>query len=186
MPLKEFEFEVEQKMKKTIESAKREFAEVRTGRAHPGLIEGLHADYFGTPTLVKQMANISVPDPRTIVIQPYDPNAIAEIEKAITNSSLGISPSNDGKVIRLNVPTLSEERRQEMIKVVKEMAEHGRVSLRTIRRDANDKIKKLKSDKEIGEDDEHRGHDEVQKITDKYIKEIDNILHDKTEVLSAH
>ena len=183
MAIKEILHTAESKMKKTIESAKREFSEVRTGRAHPGLIEGLHADYFGTPTMVKQLASISIPDPRTVFIQPWDPNAIGPIEKAISSSNLGIMPSNDGKIIRLNVPPLSEERRQELIKVVKEMAEKSRISLRSIRRDANDHIKKLLHDKTVPEDDGYKAQDNIQKLTDKFIKEIDQLFEDKAEAL---
>ena len=139
--IKDIITQTESKMKKSLESMGREFSEVRTGRAHLGLIEGIHVDYYGTPTMLKQMAAISIPDPRSIVITPWDVTAIVEIEKAISNSKLGISPSNDGKIVRLSIPSLSKERRQELAKVVKEMAEKGRVSLRTIRRDANEHIK---------------------------------------------
>lgn len=184
MSVKDLVRDTESKMKKSIESAQREFAEVRTGRAHPGLIEGLHADYFGTPTMFKELASVSVPDPRTIIIQPWDASVIPEIEKAITNSNLGITPSNDGKIVRLPIPPLSEERREELKKVVKEMAEKSRISLRTIRREANDKLKKMKSDKEISEDEEFKSHDEVQKLTDKYIKEIDTLLDEKSKSLT--
>ncbi len=184
MTVKELLRETEKKMQKTIESASREFAEVRTGRAHPGLIEGIHVNYYGTPTMIKQLASITIPDPRTIVIQPWDTSAIGEIEKAIMNSKLGAMPSNDGKVIRINIPPLSEERRKEMMKVVKEMAEKGRVSLRTIRREANEKLKKMQYDKLITEDDNFRGQEEVQKLTDKYIKEIDKIMEDKNKELT--
>lgn len=183
MSAKEILKEIELKMKKTIESTDREFGEVRTGRAHPGLIEGMHVDYFGTATPFKQIASISTPDPRTILIQPWDVTVIPEIEKAITNSSLGVSPTNDGKIVRLSIPPLSEERRVEMKKIVKEMAEKSRISLRTIRRDANDRFKKLQSDKAISEDEYFKSHDEVQKLTDKYIKEIDHLLEEKGKSL---
>lgn len=183
MALKDLVHETETKMKKSIEAARREFGEVRTGRAHPGLIEGLHVDYFGTPTLVKQIASISVPDPRTVLIQPWDVSVIPELEKAISNSNLGATPSNDGKVVRLNIPPLSEERRQELKKVVKEMAEKTRVSLRTIRRDANDRIKKLEGEKTVSEDDAFKSHEEIQKLTDKYIKEVDVLLEEKSKAL---
>jgi len=183
MSVKEILKEVEVKMKKSIESARREFAEVRTGRAHPGLIEGMHVDYFGTATPFKQIASISTPDPRTVLIQPWDVTVIPEIEKAISNSSLGVSPTNDGKVVRISIPPLSEERRVELKKIVKEMAEKSRISLRTIRRDANDKLKKLQSDKTISEDDYFKSHDEVQKLTDKHIKEIDRLLEEKGKSL---
>lgn len=184
MSVKEILKETEGKMKKSIESTKREFSEVRTGRAHPGLIEGMHVDYFGTPTPFKQLASISTPDPRTVMIQPWDPTVIPDIEKAILASNLGVTPSNDGKLIRLAIPPLSEERRHELAKVVKEMAEKSRISLRTVRRDANDKLKKMQNDKTISEDDYFKSHDDVQKITDRYIKEIDTLLDQKSKSLT--
>ncbi|MCA9398983.1 MAG: ribosome recycling factor, partial [Candidatus Omnitrophica bacterium] len=184
MTVKEVLKDTEATMKKTIEAARREFSEVRTGRAHPGVIEGLHVNYYGELTLLKAMANISIPDPKTIMIQPWDPTAIPEIEKAIETSKLGITPSNDGKNIRLNVPPLSDERRQELIKIVKDMAEKSRVSLRTIRRDANDQIKKLESDKLVSEDDGRKAHDEIQKLTDRYVKEVDQLLDEKSKQLT--
>lgn len=183
MLTKEIVRDTEAKMKKTIESAKREFNEVRTGRAHPGLIEGMHIDYFGTPTMIKQIAAISVPDPRTVVIQPWDASAIPEIEKAVSSSKLGVTPFNDGKIVRLSIPQLSEERRQELKKVVKDMAEKSRVSLRTIRRDANDRIKKVQGEKTVSEDESFKAQDEIQKLTDRYIKEIDALLEDKSKAL---
>ena len=183
MLTKEVVRDTETKMKKTSESAMREFNEDRTGRAHPGLIEGMHIDYFGTPTMIKQIAAISVPDPRTIVIQPWDASAIAEIEKAVSSSKLGATPFNDGKIVRLSIPQLSEERRQELKKVVKEMAEKSRVSLRTIRRDANDRIKKMQGEKTASEDEAFKAQDEIQKLTDRFIKEIDTLLEDKSKAL---
>lgn len=183
MLTKEIVRDTETKMKKTIESAKREFNEVRTGRAHPGLIEGMHIDYFGTPTMIKQIAAISVTDPRTVVIQPWDASAIPEIEKAISSSKLGVTPFTDGKIVRLSIPQLSEERRQELKKVVKDMAEKSRVSLRTIRRDANDRIKKIQGEKTASEDESFKAQDEIQKLTDRYIKEIDTLLEDKSKAL---
>ncbi|OGX37147.1 MAG: ribosome recycling factor [Omnitrophica WOR_2 bacterium RIFCSPHIGHO2_02_FULL_52_10] len=184
MIAKEIIKETETKMKKSIEAAKREFAEVRTGRAHPGLIEGMHLDYFGTPTSFKQLASISIPDPRTVLIQPWDVSIIPEIEKAIGNSRLGVVPSNDGKVVRLAIPPLSEERRDELKKMVKEMAEKSRISLRTIRRDANDRLKKMQTEKKISEDEYFKSHDEIQKVMDRYIKEIDTLLEDKSRTLT--
>ena len=175
--------QTENKMKKVLESVSREFAEVRTGRAHPGLMEGLHVDYYGTMTLLKQIAAISVPDPRSILIQPWDVSAITEIEKAMLNSKLGAMPSNDGKIIRLSIPPLSKERRFELTKMVKEMAENGRVSLRTIRRDANEKIKKSQSEGHVSEDDSFKGQETIQKLTDKYIKEVDQVLESKNKEL---
>ncbi len=182
--LKDMKKDIETKMQKALEATQRELSEVRTGRAHPGLIEGLHVDYYGTPTLLKQMASISVPEPRTIVVQPWDPSAIPEIEKAIVNNpKLGITPSTDGKILRLQVPQLSAERREELKKVAKQMAEQGRVSLRTIRRDANDRIKKLQSEGTISEDESFRSQEEIQKLTDRYISDIDNVLEKKIQEL---
>jgi len=183
MPVKEILQQTEMKMKKTVESVKREFSEVRTGRAHPGLIEGMHVDYYGTPTMIKQIAAISIPDASSIIIQPWDITAIGAIEKTILNSKLGIMPSNDGKIIRLLIPPLSEERRREMTKVVKEMAENGRVSLRSIRREANDKIKKMQHDHIISEDDSFKSQEKIQKLIDKYIQDVDKILGEKQREL---
>lgn len=183
MNVKEIVRETEGKMKKTLESVSREFTEVRTGRAHPGLIEGMHIDYYGTPTMIKQVASIAIPDGQSIIIQPWDVAAIVEIEKTISKSNLGVMPSNDGKIIRLSIPPLSKERRQELAKVVKEMAENGRVSLRTIRREANEKTKKVQADGHVSEDEGSKGQKEIQKLTDKYIKEVDKILETKNKEL---
>ncbi len=184
MNVKEIFKDTENKMKKAIEAVRREFGEVRTGRAHPGLIEGMHIDYYGTPTLLKQIASISIPDPRTVLIQPWDISALPEIEKAISNSNLGATGSNDGKLVRISLPHLSTERREELKKVVKDMAENGRVSIRTIRRDANEKMKKLRADSMISEDESFRGQDDIQKLTDRFIKEVDAILEEKSKELS--
>jgi len=179
MSTKEVLHNTEEKIKKALESVNREFAEVRTGRASPALVEGLHIDYYGASTLIKQLASISVPDVHLITIQPWDPAAIVEIEKAIMKSNLGITPSNDGKIIRLAIPPLSKERRLELSKVISKMAEEGRVSLRTIRREAKEALEKLEKDKLISEDDKFRGIDELQKIVDKYIAKIEEILKNK-------
>jgi ribosome recycling factor len=179
MTTKEILHNTEEKMKKALDSMMREFSEIRTGRASPGLVEGLHIDYYGTPTLLKQLASISAPDAHLIVIQPWDVTAIVEIEKAIMKSNLGINPSNDGKLIRLSIPPLSKERRQELVKVVHKMSEEGRVSLRTIRREAKEALEKLEKDKVIPEDDKFRGIDELQKLVDKYIAKVDELLKNK-------
>lgn len=179
MTTKELLHNTEEKMKKAVEFVSREFSEIRTGRASPGLVEGLHIDYYGTPTPLKQLASISVPDVHMLVIQPWDPTAIAEIEKAIMKSNLGIMPSNDGKIIRLSVPPLSKERRQELAKVVAKIAEEGRISLRTIRREAKEALEKLEKDKVIPEDDKFKSIDELQKHVDKYIAKIDELLKAK-------
>ena len=179
MTVKEILHATEEKMKKAFDSVTREMSEVRTGRANPALVEGLHVDYYGTPTLLKQMASISVPAVNLIVMQPWDPSAIAEIEKAIMKSSLGITPSNDGKVIRLSIPALSMERREELVKWVHKMADEGRVSLRTIRREAKEHLEKLEKDKIVSEDEKFRGIDELQKHVDKHIAKVDELLKNK-------
>ena len=179
MTTKEILHSTDEKMKKAFDSVTREFSEIRTGRASPHLVEGLYIDYYETPTLLKQLASISVPDAHLIVIQPWDPSAIPEIEKAIQKSSLGINPSNDGKVVRLSVPPLSKERREELVKVIHKMAEEGKVSLRTIRRDAKEHVEKLEKDKVIPEDDKFRGIEELQKLVDKYIAKVDELLKNK-------
>lgn len=182
--IKDIVKETSGKMEKALGAVQREFMEVRTGRAHPGLIEGMHIDYYGTPTMIKTIASISVPDPKTIIIQPWDASALAEIERAINTSKLGVSPVIDGKLVRLNIPPLSKERREELVKVVRDMAEHGRISLRTIRRDANERIKKVQGEGKVSEDDSFRGQEEIQKLTDKYIKDVDHVLEEKNKELA--
>ncbi len=179
MTTKEILHATEDKMKKSIEAVIRNFQEVRTGRASPHLVEGLHIDYYGTPTLLKQLASISVPDAHMLLIQPWDITAIPEIEKSIMKSSLGITPSNDGKIVRLSVPPLSKDRRQELVKVIHGMAEEGRVSLRTIRRDAKEHLGKLEKDKLVSEDDKFRSIDELQKLVDRYTAKVEEILKTK-------
>ncbi|MFA6216546.1 MAG: ribosome recycling factor [Candidatus Omnitrophota bacterium] len=174
----------EDKMKKAIDFVMREFSEIRTGRASPHLVEGLHVDYYGTPTLIKQLASISVPDAHMIVIQPWDPSVIAEIEKTIQKSKLGITPMNDGKVVRLSVPALSQERRQDLVKLVHKIIEEGRVSLRTIRRDSKELLEKAEKDKILSEDDKFKGIDELQKIVDKYIARVDEVLKSKEKEIT--
>ncbi|MDD5078254.1 MAG: ribosome recycling factor [Candidatus Omnitrophica bacterium] len=179
MSVREIISGTEEKMKKAFEAMNRQFHEVRTGRASPTLVEGLHIDYYGTPTMLKQLAAISAPDAHLIIIQPWDATAIVEIEKAILKSNLGVNPSNDGKVVRVAVPQLSKERRQEMVKLVHKMSEDGRVSLRTIRRDAKEAVEKMEKDKVISEDEKFRGIDELQKVVDKYIAKVDELLKTK-------
>lgn len=183
MELKKIFRETEEEMEKALEAVERELLELRTGRANPKLVEGLRVDYYGSPTLLKEIASISVPEARLIVIHPWDPNAISEIEKAILQSNLGITPSNDGKVIRLSIPPLSAERREELVKLAKKIAEEGRVSVRTIRKDANQKLKELEKEKKISQDDRFRGQEEIQKLTDKYIEKIEEILEEKEKEL---
>lgn len=184
MTAKEILHGAEDKLKKTIEIMSRDFSEIRTGRASPAMVEGMHVDYYGTQTPLKQLASISVPDAHLLMIQPWDATAIPEIEKAIMKSSLGVTPSNDGKVIRISVPQLSKERRQELVKVVHKMSEDAKVSLRTVRRDAKEHLEKLEKDKAITEDDKFKGVDELQKIVDKYTVKVDEVLKIKEKELS--
>ena len=183
MVAKECLKEMEALMHKAIDATKREFSEMRSGRANPKMVEGLRVNYYGAPTLLKEMAAVSVPEARMLIINPWDPTAIKEIEKAILQSELGITPVVDGKIIRLIVPSLSQERRQDLVKIVKKSAEEGKVSLRTIRRDGKEKVKVLEKDKKITEDEKFKVEDELQKLTDKYIADIDKLLADKEKEL---
>ena len=176
--------ESEDKMKKTLEITGQSFAAIRTGRANPGMVEGLHVDYYGAMTPLKQMANITIPEPRLLVINPWDASAIKSIEKAILESDLGISPIVDGKLIRLAIPTLTGERRQEMVKIVHKLAEDGRVSMRSIRRDGNEKIKALGKEKKITEDEAFKSEQDIQKLTDRYIQMIDQAQSTKEKELT--
>jgi len=177
--MKEIYKDAESRMKKAISIFKSELATLRAGRATPALVEKINIDYYGVSTPLNQLANISAPEPRLLVIQPWDPKAIGDIEKAILKSDLGITPNNDGKVIRLVIPQLTEERRHELVKLVRKKAEECKVAIRGIRRDSNETLKSLEKDGEISEDDYHRAQEEVQKITDNHIKEVDNILEAK-------
>jgi len=171
--------ESESRMKKVIEKTKKEFAMVRTGRATPSLLENIKADYYGTPTPINQMAKITVPESRQLVIQPWDKNAIKPIEKAILKSDLGLNPNVDGDVIRLNIPQLTEERRKELVRVVRNKAEDQRVAIRNIRRDANEDLKEMENSGDISEDNYHRGLENVQEMTNDYIEKIDELLEEK-------
>ncbi len=166
-------------MEKVVSQLKKEYERVRTGRATPALLDGIKVDYYGTPMPINQVANISVPEPRLITIQPWDKGIMPEIEKAIQRSELGLTPMNDGKVIRIAIPPLTEERRKELVKVVKKMAEEKKVELRNHRREANETLKELKKEKVITEDDLFRYQEEVQKITDSFVGKIDALLESK-------
>jgi ribosome recycling factor len=166
-------------MGKSIDALKNEFKKVRTGRASLALFEGIKVSYYGTPTPLNQIASLSVPESRLILIQPWDQSVIGEIEKQILRSELGLTPMNDGKVIRVSIPPLTEERRKELVKVVHKIAEEYRVSIRNIRRDTNELLKGLKKDGEIAEDDFYRAQDKVQKITDDYIRLVDQTYQEK-------
>ena len=177
--IKDLLADTEDRMKKTLESLDEDFKSVRTGRASPALVEGILVDYYGSKTPIKQLATISTPEARLIAIHPWDASIIGQVEKAILQSNLGITPNNDGKVIRITIPHLTDERRQELDKIVKRIAEAGRVSLRTERRDANELLKQLEKSKEIAEDDRFKSQDTVQKLIDKYTAQIEEILEAK-------
>lgn len=173
------EQEAKQKMESTISLLQKEMAGIRTGRASAGLLDTISVDYYGTQTPIKQMASVSTPEPRVIVIQPWDVSAMSAIEKAIKTSDLGITPQNDGKVIRLNMPPLTEERRKEMVKMVKKIGEENKVAIRNIRRDAMDKVKTKLKNKEMSEDEEKKIEGRIQKITDEHVAKVDSIVHNK-------
>ncbi len=165
--------DAEERMEKAVASLDRDFSKLRTGRATTTLVDGIKADYYGAPTPISQMASVAVPDSRTITIQPWDKGGMAAVEKAILKSDLGLTPINDGRIIRINIPPLTEERRKDLVKVARKYAEEAKVAIRNVRRDANDNLKKAEKDKEITEDAQKRGNDEVQKLTDKYVGEVD-------------
>lgn len=169
----------EDRMKKTIEHLQSDFASLRAGRANPAMLDRIMVNYYGQPTPINQMANINAPEARLLVIQPWDKSGIADIEKAILKSDLGITPSNDGNVIRIVIPQLTEERRKDLVKVVRKRAEDAKVAIRNLRREANDLIKSSEKDKLISEDESKKGLDSAQKVTDKYIKDIDLVLQAK-------
>jgi len=170
----------EDKMTKTVEVLKEEYASVRAGRANPHLLDKLRVDYYGTPSTIQSVANVSVPEARVIQIQPWESKMIKEIEKAILASDIGITPGNDGKVIRLVFPELTEDRRKELVKDIKKKAENAKVAVRNVRRDANDAIKKAAKASEISEDEQKQIEDEIQKLTDKFVAEIDKCTEAKT------
>ena len=174
-----------ERMKKSIEALKHEFAKIRTGRAHPSLLEHVHVNYYGNDVPLSQVANINAEDARTLAITPWEKNMVQAVEKAILTSDLGLNPSTTGMVIRVPLPPLTEQRRKDLIKVVRHEAENGRVAVRNIRRDANTELKSALKDKQISEDDEKRGGEQIQKLTDQFIKEIDALLNEKEADLLA-
>ncbi|MHB8158034.1 MAG: ribosome recycling factor [Desulfocucumaceae bacterium] len=178
---KEIIAEAEANMKKTLDVVKKDFASLRAGRATPALLDKINVKYYGTPTAISQMANITAPEARLLVIQPWDKSSLPEIEKAIMKSDLGINPASDGIVIRLAIPQLTQERRLDLVKMVKKKAEDGRVAVRNVRRDANDMLKAKEKKGELSEDDLRRTQDEVQKLTVRFIKEIDQITSIKEQ-----
>lgn len=169
------------RMEGAVEALKVEFNKVRTGRATPAILDGVRVNYYGAMTPLRQLANITVPESRMLLIQPYDPNAIGEVEKAIQKAGLGLTPQNDGKVIRIAIPPLTEERRKELVRLVRKIAEEHKVRIRGIRRDANEELRKMEKNKEISEDDMHRAMKEVQKITDEFVEKVDDLLEKKEE-----
>jgi ribosome recycling factor len=169
------------RMHKSVESCRHELATVRTGRASPHLLDRIVVDYYGAETPLRQLANVAAPDTRLLTLTPYDRNAIKSIEKAILESDVGLTPNNDGQVIRLQVPELNEERRRDLVRVVHGIAEEGRVAVRNVRRDVMGDLRELKKEGEAGADDEHRAEQELQKLTDAATKEIDGLLHSKEE-----
>lgn len=175
--------ETEDKMKKTVSVYREELQSIRAGRANPQLLDKISVDYYGQLTPLKQVANVSAPEPRLLAIQPWDTKLIPAIEKEILKSDLGINPSNDGKIIRLAIPQLTEERRLDLTKLVRKNGENSKVAIRNIRRDSIDQVKKLEKNKELTEDERKQAEDEVQKITDKYIEEIDSVTKKKEEEL---
>ncbi len=183
--LKEVKSNADKKMQKTLETLKSDLGKVRTGRAHTGLLDHVMVEYYGSMVAVNQVANVSLGDARTINVQPYEKPMIGKVEKAIRDSDLGLNPATSGDLIRVPMPMLTEERRKELIKVVKSEGEEAKVAVRNVRRDANDALKKLLKDKEIGEDDERKAQDEVQKLTDKFVAEIDKMLQVKETELMA-
>jgi ribosome recycling factor len=179
--------DMEARMTSAIDALGKDFASVRTGRASTALLDPIRVDYYGNPTPINQMASVSTPDARTLVIQPWEASQLKEIEKAITKADLGIQPVNDGKLIRLTMPTPTEERRKQLVKQIGKMAEDARVAVRNVRREANDKLKAMVKDKKapITEDEERRGHDQIQKTTDKFIARVEELLKKKEqEVMS--
>ena len=173
----------ETRMQAAVDALTREFASVRTGRANAALLDAVRVEAYGNMTPINQVASVSVPDPRTILIQPWDASQLKEIEKGIVKSDLGLSPSNDGKVIRLTMPTLTEERRKQLAKTVGKFAEDARVAIRNARREANDRMKALAKDKKISEDEERRGHDQIQKATDRFTAKVDELTKKKEHEL---
>ncbi|HXX58369.1 MAG TPA: ribosome recycling factor [Thermodesulfovibrionales bacterium] len=174
------------RMEGAIEALKKELASVRTGRASLALLDGIVVDYYGTPTPLQQVASLSIPDPRQIAIQPWEQRIISEIEKAIMKSDLGLTPSNDGKTIRIGIPTLTEERRKQLVKIVRKRAEEAKVAVRNIRRDVNDELKKIEKEQHLSEDDVKKFHDEIQKLTDSYVVKVDEMLkHKEIEIMEV-
>lgn len=183
--ISDIQADAEQRMQATVEACRRDLAALRAGRASPTLLDKIRVDYYGKPTPINELANISVPEPRLLVIQPWDRNVLPEVERAILKSDLGLSPVSDGKVLRLAIPQLTEERRMELARQARKLAEDGRVAIRNVRRDANDTLKDLEREGEASEDDVRRAMEEIQKLTDRYSRVIDELLSAKEEDILA-
>jgi ribosome recycling factor len=177
--LKDVERAAQEKMQHSMGVLKKELGTIRTGRATPSLLDGVHVEYYGAPTPITQVASVSIPESRSIVIQPWDPTIMGEIEKAILRANLGLTPTNDGKVIRISIPALTEERRRDLVKVARKYAEEGRVSLRNVRRDVNEQVKKLEKDGKISQDEMRGSHDRVQKLTDDFTAQVNQLIEKK-------
>ena len=173
--------EAEEKMTNALDATKREFARIRTGKASPSLLDGIRVEYYGSQLPIRQVANVSAPEPRLLVVQPWDREALAAIEKAINKSEIGLNPINDGVVLRLPIPALTEERRRDLVKQVKRLAEEGRVSVRNARRQQIEELRELQKDGDITEDELHKGMDQIQRLTDTYIEQLEQILRDKED-----
>lgn len=171
--------DAQDRMRKALESLDQDYKRVRTGRASVALVDGLRVEYYGTSTPLNQLATLTIPEPRTIMIQPWDSTIIGDIEKAILKSELGLTPMNDGKIVRINIPPLTAERRRDLVKIIRKMSEETKVAVRNIRRDINEMIKELKKEKEISEDEQFRAQEETQKITDEFIKKVDAVFGTK-------
>ena len=174
--IEEIRKDIVHRMDHTVESIRGELAKLRTGKATPTLLDGISVDYYGSKMQLKQVANVSAPEPRLLVIQPWEKSLLGEIEKTILKSDLGLNPTNDGIVIRIPIPQLTEERREALVKLAKKIGEEGKISIRNIRRDANEKLKKGEKEHKISEDESRKGQEQIQKITDEYIKKIDDVL----------
>lgn len=184
--IQELRKKTNERMHGAIEALRKEFGSIRTGRASLSLLDGISIDYYGTPTPIQQIASLSVPESRQIAIQPWEQRMISEIEKAIMKSDLGLTPMNDGKSIRINIPVLTEERRKQLVKIVKKRAEEAKIAVRNIRRDSNEELKKLEKDKHLSEDDVKKEQEEIQKITDSFIKKVDEVVeHKEKEIMEV-
>jgi ribosome recycling factor len=177
--IKDLEKTAAEKMEQPIAHLQKELGTIRTGRASPAILDGIQVDYFNTPTPINQVASVSAPESRLIVIQPWDPTVLGEMEKAILRANIGLTPTNDGKVIRISIPALTEERRKELVKVAKKMAEEGRVALRSVRRELNEQVKDMEKRKEISEDQMHTAQADVQKLTNRFIEQVNGIMEKK-------